>query len=168
MVQNSSISHNVALIPQPTPTSCWAASTAMLLGTSVGAVQSRTPADLMWPDGSLKNYSDEKSWLDGTRRYAAAHGLQYGPPRSWSVGALHERLSHGPVIFDLLWNHQQYAAGAGSPGHVVLLVGMSGEGADTEVTINDPWPPNRGDVVTRNYYALMQDVPTLTYRTFWR
>ncbi|MEO0634397.1 MAG: papain-like cysteine protease family protein [Pseudomonadota bacterium] len=168
MPVNSSISHPVTLIPQPTQTTCWAASTAMLIGSTVQNVINQTPKALVASDGGLKNYSDQDDWLSGTRDFAQAHRLQYGPPRTWTTEALHAQLSSGPIMIDMLWNAQNYISQAGSPGHMVLITGMSADNNGVTLTYNDPWPPNRGAVTTVNYATWLQQVPTRTYRTFWK
>ena len=51
MPQNSSISHDVPLIAQKTRSTCWAASTAMLIGSTESLVIRRTPSDLIGSSG---------------------------------------------------------------------------------------------------------------------
>ncbi len=165
------ILHNVRLIPQPTRSTCWAASTAMLTGRSVSEVQRRTPAHLVSSSGGLKNYSRDNDWVDGTRDYANAHGLRYAPPMSWSTAALRAQLAQGPMVFDMLWRADQYVDpddGVGSPGHMICVIGLDGDALDTELTYNDPWPPNVGAVTTVNYADWVRQVPTRTYRVFYR
>ena len=168
MVQNSSIYHRIPLIAQPDQTTCWAASTAMLLGKTVVQIQGSTPSSLLLSDGSLRNYSGAQDWVTGTQAFAHAHKLKYAAPRSWTVDALHAQLSLGPMIFDMLWNTTNYVHGNASPGHMILIVGISGEGESTTLTFNDPWPPRRGAITTVNYSDWIRDVPTRTYRVFWK
>ncbi|MET3495645.1 peptidoglycan-binding protein [Variovorax boronicumulans] len=166
------ILHPVALIPQPTPTQCWAASTAMVTRTTVTSVVSRTPADLIASDGGLLNFSDTGDAMTGSQRYAAAHSLSLRPPMSWSVGMLRDALRGAPLMFDMLWNAREYATGAGSPGHFIVVAGIRGDndasGRGTTLRIFDPWPPGRGERCSVGYFQWIQDVPTRTYRVFQR
>jgi hypothetical protein len=169
---NAPILHAVNLIPQPTPTQCWAASTAMLTRSNVPAVVARTPPDLIGTGGGLRNFSGTDDAMTGGRRYAAAHGLSVRPPMSWPVGMLRDALRTGPLMFDMLWHANEYAAGAGSPGHMVVVAGIRGDndpsGRGTTLRILDPWPPNRGARYSVGYFKWIQEVSTRTYRVFQR
>jgi len=166
------ILHAISLIPQPTPTQCWAASTAMITRSAVAAVVARTPPDLIAADGGLRNFSETGDAMTGGRRYAAAHGLTVRPPMSWSVGLLRDALRAGPLMFDMLWRSNEYAAGTGSPGHMIAVVGIRGDndpsGRGTTLRILDPWPPNVGARYSVGYFKWIQEVPTRTYRVFQR
>jgi peptidoglycan hydrolase-like protein with peptidoglycan-binding domain len=61
------ILYQIPFIPQPTPTTCWAASTAMVTRSSVYAVIARTPPDLILPAGDLRNFSET--------RYSTFYGM---------------------------------------------------------------------------------------------
>lgn len=164
------ILHTIPFIPQPTPTTCWAASTAMVTRSNVPAVIARTPADLILPDGSLRNFSDTADQVTGSARFARTHGMTVVPPTSWLPVALVRMLSRGPLIFDLLWNATEYTAGRGSPGHMIVVVGIRGDddqsGLGTTLRIYDPWPPNRGKRYSMGYFKWIQEIPTLTYHIY--
>jgi hypothetical protein len=102
------------------------------------------------------------------QRYGQVHGLRCNAPQSWTVPMLSAALSRGPLMFDMLWNSGEYAAGLGSPGHMIVVVGIRGDGdpsgRGTTVRIQDPWPPNKGKVYSRGYLRWVQELPTMTYR----
>jgi len=166
------IHHALPFIPQPTNSTCWAASTAMLCKSSVPMVISKTPSDLILPDGSLANKSEQSDWLTDTRRYSQAHGLRYLAPQSWGLDMLRSKMSQGPLMFDMLWSASDYTAGVGSSGHMIVIVGMRGDddptGKGTTLRIHDPWKPNQGKIYSVGHYRWMQEVPTRTYRVFHR
>lgn len=162
------IFHAVSFIPQPTRTTCWAASTAMMIGSSVAAVRARTPASMLSSNGGLSNYSDTQQGVVEGNRYGRIHGLLCYAPMSWTAGLLRDTLRRSPLMFDMLWNADDYVDGSGSPGHMVVIVGMRGEGAQATLTVYDPWPVNRGRRHMKNYYDWMREVPTRTYRVFER
>ncbi len=168
----ASANHNLTHIPQPTPSTCWAASTAMLTRSTVPAVIARTPRDMVSADGGLNNGSATDLGAPLGARFAAAHGLRCNPPMSWSVGALVNTLKRTPLIFSMLWRAQDYAAGRGSPGHWVAVSAMVSDnqptGEGTHLLVLDPWPPNRGKISWVEYQAWVMDVPTRTYRVFER
>lgn len=85
--------HRIRLVMQPTRTSCWAASTAMLLGlpNPVDA-----PDFMKLPDGSLRNDSELENPLI-TAQYAARFHLRIFPPMSWLPSALAGVLHAGAV-----------------------------------------------------------------------
>lgn len=175
LAQGSSVTsanHNVSHIPQPTPTTCWAASTAMMTRSTVPVVIARTPPAMIASDGGLLNRSETDQGASSGSRYAAAHGLRCYPPMSWSVSALVGKLQRGPLMFDMLWNSSEYAAGKGSPGHMIVVSAYVSDnhpaGQGTHLLVLDPWPPNRGKISWVEYQAWMLDVPTRTYRVFER
>jgi hypothetical protein len=164
------ILHRVPFIPQPTEQTCWAASTAMVTRSNVPAVIARTPSDLILPNGSIRNFSDTQDAVTGSARFARAHGMTVIPPMSWMPSALVSMLGRGPLIFDMLWNSRQYAAGNASPGHMITIVGIRGDGDQsgrgTTLRIHDPWEPNVGARYSVGYHQWIQEVPTRTYRVF--
>jgi peptidoglycan hydrolase-like protein with peptidoglycan-binding domain len=169
---NAPILHAIHLIPQPTPTQCWAASTAMITRSSVPAVVARTPPDLIASDGGLLNFSETGDAVTESRRYASVHGLTVRPPMSWPVNALRDALRGGVLMFDMLWQSSEYAAGTASPGHMIVIAGIRGDndpsGRGTTLRIFDPWPPNVGARYSVGYFKWIQEVPTRTYRVFQR
>ena len=164
------ILHELRFIPQPTDATCWAASTAMVTRSAVWAVVARTPTDLLLPGGSLKNFTGTAELMNGSTRFAAAHGLRFVPPSSWPPTALHSMLSSGPLIFDMLWDARSYIDGCDSAGHMIVIVGIRGDGNSsglgTTLRVLDPWPPNRGRCYSVGYAKWILEIPTRTYRIF--
>lgn len=168
----STANHNVTHIAQPTPTTCWAASTAMMTRSTVAAVRAKTPADMIAPNGGLRNSSgSDQAVVTGTR-YGNIHGLRCHAPMSWSVSAFVGILRQSPVMLDMLWKSSEYAQGSGSPGHMVVISAVvsdnnpSGDG--THLLVLDPWPPNTGKLSWVVYRTWINEVPTRTYRVFNR
>ena len=166
------ILHPVDFICQPTNSTCWAASTAMMTHSTVPTVIAKTPPDLILPDGSLRNDSETDDAVTNSRRYAAVHHLRPEPPMSWMVSRLRSALGYGPLMFDMLWDVGEYTAGRASPGHMIVVVGIRGDddesGIGTTLRIHDPWPPLKGERYSVGYLRWMQEVPTRTYRVFHR
>jgi hypothetical protein len=166
------ILHTVDFICQPTDSTCWASSTAMMTHSTVPFVIAKTPADLILADGSLRNDSETDDAVTNSRRFATAHHLRAEPPMSWMVSRLRSALGYGPLMFDMLWDVGQYTAGLGSSGHMIVVVGIRGDddesGFGTTLRIHDPWPPLKGDRYSVGYMRWMQEVPTRTYRVFHR
>lgn len=164
--------HNVTHIPQPTDSTCWAASTAMMTRSSVSTVIAKTPPDMIASDGGLKNSSATDQAMVSGSKYAAIHGLRCNPPMSWSVGALANAVKRGPLMFDMLWNTGEYVQGKGSSGHMIVVSAVVSDndptGKGTHLLVLDPWRPNVGKISWVEYQAWMQDVPTRTYRVFER
>jgi hypothetical protein len=164
------ILHSIAFIPQRTPTSCWAASTAMVSRSTIADVVHRTPDDLIMEDGSLMNFSETSDPVTGAARFAKANFLMVVPPMSWMPSGLRSMLSKGPLAFDMLWNATEYVKGRGSPGHMIAVVGIRGDndesGRGTTLRIYDPWPPNKGNRYSVGYFKWIQEVPTRTYHIY--
>ena len=123
----SPILHTIPFIPQRTPTSCWAASTAMVTRSTISTVVFRTPDDLITDDGSLKNFSESEDAVSGAARFAKANFMVVVPPTSWMPVALKSMLSKGPLVFDMLWSAKDYVQGRGSAGHMIAVVGIRGD-----------------------------------------
>jgi hypothetical protein len=166
------ILHKVPFIPQPTPSQCWAASTAMMTLSTVPGVLAKTPADMIAADGGLMNSSESDQAVVTGTRYALIHNLRCFAPMSWMVSSLRAQLQRGPLMFDMLWNADGYARGRGSPGHMIVVVGMRGDndpsGKGTTLRVHDPWPPGSGKKYSVGYFKWIQEVPTRTYRVFSR
>lgn len=168
----TTVNHNLHRIPQPTPTTCWAASTAVMTHSTVEAVKAKTPADMILPDGSLRNYSGTDQALESGNRYGQIHGLHCYPPMTWAVPAFVELIRRSPLMVDMLWNSSDYAAGHASPGHMVVVNAVISDndpmGEGTYLQILDPLPPHVGKVSWEEYAFWVNLVPTRTYRTFTR
>lgn len=164
------ILNNVPFIAQPTNTTCWATSTAMMKKSTVPIIIARTPPDMIAADGGLLNSSESDQAVVTGTRYGRIHGLRCHAPMSWSVDLLKQALSRGPLMFDMLWRVDEYTAGRGSPGHMIVVVGMRGDGEPdglgTTLRIHDPWPPNRGKIYSKGYAKWAVELPTMTYRVF--
>ncbi len=170
------IHHHRPFIAQPTTTTCWAASTAMLKRSSVAAVVAATPADLVAGDGGLLNASNLSDWRPGTERYARAHNLRFRAPASWTPQGFAGMLATGPIMVDTLWNVTGYLARVpggyqGSPGHMTLVVGCRGDndptGRGTSLMVYDPWEPGVGKRWRVSYSRWVGEVSTRTYRLFY-
>ncbi len=164
------ILHVLPFIPQPTDTTCLAASTAMMTNSNVPAVIAKTPPDMIGSSGGLKNSSGSDQAIVTGTAYGKIHGLKCHPPMSWMVSALRTQIQTSPMMWDMLWNAAEYAAGNASPGHMVVIVGMRGDdqpdGKGTTLRVFDPWAPNVGKKYSVGYFKWMQEVPTRTYRIF--
>ncbi len=131
-VSAMSINQSLGLVPQPTDVTCWAASIAMLTGTSVDEVV----------ELAGMNTTDGYGWGD-IQRAVSAHGLtEIGP----ACG--------GPDYFaPLLERSPLWIVEVGAPYHAVVLAGLNGGGQwdDTMATIYNPWPPGSGAVETKTF-----------------
>jgi hypothetical protein len=169
---HTNIMHQVNFIPQPTNTTCWAASTAMMTNSVVPVVIMLTPNDMIASDGGLKNSSGSDQAIVTGTRYGNIHNLRCYPPMSWSLEMMTDVLRRSPLMFDMLWNASDYVAGKGSPGHMIVVCGMRGDGdpvgLGTELYVQDPWPPNVGKKSWVNFNKWLNEVPTRTYRVFER
>ncbi|PXW80875.1 papain like cysteine protease AvrRpt2 [Nitrosomonas sp. Nm84] len=168
----STAHHSVTHIAQPTASTCWAASTAMMTHSTVAAVRAKTPTDMIASDGGLRNSSgSDQAVVTGTR-YGNIHNLRCHAPMSWSVSALYTALRQSPLMFDMLWNSAEYAQGSGSPGHMIVVSSMVSDnnptGNGTYLLVLDPWPPNVGKIAWVEYQRWINEVPTRTYRVFNR
>jgi hypothetical protein len=147
----------------------------MMTNSSVPSVRAKTPDDMVAKDangkdaGLANSSGSDQAMVSGTR-YAKVHGLVCSQPQSYMVSALRAKIQTSPMMWDMLWNTYDYAAGLGSPGHMIVVIGMRGDnepnGKGTTLRIHDPWPPNRGKIYSVGYFKWMQEVPTRTYRVF--
>lgn len=171
--------HNLTRIPQPTPTTCWAASTAVMKRSTVAAVRAATPAAMIASDGGLLNGSGGNDGLTMGQAYGRIHGLNCHAPASWTSGGMTGLVRRSPVMFDMLWSVSGYItrtniAGqyVGSPGHMIVVSAVVSDGTfnggNTFLRVLDPWPPHVGRDTWVNYTTWMQEVPTRTYRLFDR
>ena len=172
------IHHDIPMMAQPTQTTCWATSTAMINNSTIPAVMARTPANLLLADGSLRNESENDDPGRSGRPYAQAHNLWYHGPMSWRLSYFQQQLTKGPLMLDMLWDAKGYTTKdpkvpgqfIGSSGHMIVVVGMRGDGDEsgkgTSLYIHDPWPPTFGDAYAVNYFKWINQVATRTYRVF--
>lgn len=166
------ISYPVRLVPQHTTATCWSAATAMLLGRSASVSPGGARIDPnpgpgfggLWNDSLSNNPAN-------TLAFARSHGLNMEHARSWAPSGLASLMrAHGPLMADLLWNDRTYAAGQGSPGHMILFGGIRGDNTSegTTIKIYDPWPVGRGSVYSVVYGPFMRAIPTATYQIFYQ
>jgi peptidoglycan hydrolase-like protein with peptidoglycan-binding domain len=164
--------HNVRLIPQPTPSTCWAAATAMLKGSTVAAIIAATPPHLVLEGGGTANFSDSADNVTGNQEFARAHNLRYHAPQSWAVSGLKGLLQGSPVMVSMLWNAGEYVSGRGSSGHRMVIYGIDTDddptGLGTLLHIHDPWKPTFGKTFQKSYNALVNETPCFTYGVFTR
>lgn len=170
--RSAPVIHAVRLIPQPTPSTCWAAATAMLKNTTVNAVIAATPPALVSGSGGTPNFSERADNVSGNQQFARVHNLRYHPPMSWTVAAFVGLIRQGPAMLSMLWNAGTYAAGAGSSGHRVVVYGVDSDGDPTGqgtlLHIHDPWAPGVGKTHQISYYRLVNETPCFTYGVFTR
>jgi hypothetical protein len=168
----SSYNHNIRLIPQPTPSTCWAAGTAMMTRSTPKAVIAKTPKAMIGSGGGLLNSSNTDQAIVEGSKFARIHGLRCFPPMSWLAAGLCAKIRQSPLAIEMLWRADQYAAGNGSPGHFVVvdafITDNSPDPKHTYLHVLDPWPPNVGKSYWVEYVQWMLDVPTRTYRIYSR
>ncbi|GLS85409.1 hypothetical protein GCM10010873_03820 [Cypionkella aquatica] len=164
------ILHNVPYISQPTPTTCWAAATAMLTRVSIQSIRMTTPTRLLAADGSLLNESERGQRLEVHQTFARLHRLRYQPPQSWPVSVLIGLLRHGPIMLELLHNPASFNRGTGSSGHYVVIVGARGSHADdgstTTLRIYDPDDSSGEGIYSVVYGSMLRRVPLATFGMF--
>jgi hypothetical protein len=133
------VEHEVFLVPQPTPVSCWAAALTMV-------VDYRDKVNYPVSDiASLAgmNLTTGYGWSQ-IRKAVSAWGLAELAPVSadptWWADMLAE---NGP-----LWIVE-----VGAPFHAVVLTGLHGDGTPefTEAHVFNPWPPNSGAVEHKTF-----------------
>jgi hypothetical protein len=160
--------HAVPFISQPTPTTCWAASAAMMKGGSVAMIRLATPVRMLNAAGALLNESEAGAGNAIHREFGRIHGLHLHPPRCWLPSALIAMVTAAPVMMQCLWNTRSYLRGQGSDGHWVVLVGVRGtrneNGRETSFRIHDPLE----GIYSANYAAMLRRVPLATYALFTR
>jgi len=120
------IGYSVSLVAQPTESSCWAASIAMLVNETPQAVVEAAGMSL-----------DEGYGWDQIEPAAHQWGLSELAPASGPPSVLASWLSeNGP-----LWVVER-----GAPYHAVVVGGISGDGSmdGTYVTVYNPWPVGSG------------------------
>lgn len=148
------------LVPQPTPTTCWAAATAMTLGRNTPV---NAPPGVSVPNG-LPNDSELNNFPT-TKRFNQYYGLSLMAPQSWLPSGLASLIrSHGRLLVNTLWNAGGYVGHTGSAGHYRVFVGARGTEEHATLLIYDPWPPNKGAIYSIDYAKLVRDTSTTTYQ----
>jgi ABC-type bacteriocin/lantibiotic exporter with double-glycine peptidase domain len=144
-MSDCSVSLNVPLIPQPTAVSCWAASLTMVVAYRDQAIY--TPQSIA--AAAQMDVNTGYGW-DQIKAAVSAWNLNTeGPtcamPSDWA-GLLE---SFGPI----------WIVEVGNPNHAVVIVGINGDGTPegTNVTLNNPWPPNNGVVENKTFVDFESD-----------
>ena len=127
--------YEVPLVAQTTEMSCWAAAAAMVVG---------------WRDQTA---IDTEEIARGTGRWQAyREGLQPDDvatlARVWELTIEAPRTYASADLETLLRRCGPLWVGQADPDlHVICVVGVSGDGTanGTQVQVNDPWPPGRGE-----------------------
>jgi hypothetical protein len=124
------VGSSIPLIAQPTDVTCWAASIAMLVGT--------TPEDVC--EQNEMSTTDGYGW-DDIRKAVQKYGLTEIGPACGGPDYFAPMLQHSP-----LWIVE-----TGNPYHAVVVTGMYTDDdqwswENTWVTVNNPWPPGSGEV----------------------
>jgi Papain-like cysteine protease AvrRpt2 len=120
----------VDLLPQPTPNSCWATTFAMLLGWRDSVcIEPQTIANRCGHDlNYVLPWGDHAS----TARTLGLHSAQ--PMCYTETGFKNLIEQHGPIVVTKAVNS---SSGAGANTHIVLVVGMYSDGANSFVRIYD-------------------------------
>ncbi|MDB5658717.1 MAG: hypothetical protein JWS10_1332 [Cypionkella sp.] len=164
------ILHNVVYLAQPTPTTCWAAATAMLTGTSIQAVQMTTPQRLLATDGSLICKAEPIQRLEIHQAFAHFHRLRYQPPQSWPVAVLINLLRNGPIMLEISHNQASFLPGLTPMGHYVVIVGARGshaaDGSSTTLRIYDPDDSQGEAIYSVVYGSMLSRAPLSTFGMF--
>ena len=94
------ILHRVTLIPQPSDTTCWAASTAMVLGQSVNSIiaQNRSLGLTDSTDGQPNDSSLQQP--ENMEKFAAANGFGVLYGQSWTASGLAAELRPPRAVMD--------------------------------------------------------------------
>lgn len=130
------VQYDVPLVAQPTDVTCWAASLDMVIGYRD---QVSYAVDTVAEQAGLTT-TDSHGWSEIQTAVKAWNLVEEGPasgmPDYWAT----QLANCGP-----LW-----VVETGNPYHAVVLIGIDGDGtADgSTVTVNNPWPPNQGEVQT--------------------
>jgi hypothetical protein len=156
--------HPVRLVAQPTATTCWAASAAMILGRSAPVT---APPFMLNASGALINDSELNDAAISSQ-FCRAFGLRLYPGQSWLPQGLAAVMRRGPVMCNVLWDVTGFVSGAGSDSHWVVFAGIRGDGTPegTTIRVYDPLPQGRGSVYPVIYGPLMRRLPAATYQLF--
>lgn len=164
------ILHNVPYLSQPTPTTCWAAATAMLTRMPIQAIRMTTPSGLLTADGSLINENERGQRLEVHQTFARLHRLHYQPPQSWPVANLIGLLRSGPIMLEFLRNPGSFQRSSGSSGHYVVIVGARGshdaDGSSTTLRIYDPDDSGGEGIYSVVYSTMLRRAPLATFGMF--
>ena len=128
----SPIQLSVPLIPQPTDSSCWAASMAMIVSTRDSS--STAPDSVAQAAGMTT--TDGYGWSDIQRAVKQWNLRQLGPACALPTAWADQLRSYGPI----------WIVEIGAPYHAVVVTGVDGDGTPegSTIIVNNPWPPNAG------------------------
>jgi len=157
--------YTVDLIPQVTGVTCWAASTAMIVGwlDNVNiSVQEIVEGVGYWAQYDNENYSIDKSLASFDLNMFEVWGLVPDTRYTYSLES----------IADLLWNYgplwvasdEKLTSNSSSNGHIRVIGGISGDGSEggTLLKIYDPWDRNSNRFRRGNSGSVYQE----TYSEF--
>lgn len=135
------VGQSIPLIAQPTEVTCWAASIAMLVGRSVQEVC----------DGAGMTTTDGYEWP------AIQNAVRY-----WGLTEIGPACGGPDYFAPMLQSSPLWIVEVGAPYHAVVLTGMYTDADEwawdnTMVTVNNPWPPNSGNVETRAFMDFAND-----------
>ncbi|CAN5492831.1 hypothetical protein BH11BAC1_BH11BAC1_26360 [soil metagenome] len=157
--QEININYDVPLIPQIDKTSCWAASSAMILSSvtqsSVSVQSIKDKVNTSLPAVDITN----GLFPDDTKAVGDLLGLTFDYPQCYGVAGFADLLKRakGPVAF---------VVENGDGGvHAIIINGMKGDGTPegTNVEYLDPWPPNKGEINSENFSTLMASMEKLGF-----
>lgn len=139
------IQHKVTLVGQPTDMSCWSAAVTMITGNTFSA----GPGSASVAESGGLSPDDNNIYT-----FAQSQGLRVFALQTWSVEGLINLLRNGPVAM----------LGVMPRRHSVVIAGIASEGTpDTTVlTIYDPYPVLKGQIMKVNYQQLMTTFPLST------
>lgn len=141
---------DVPLIPQPTAVSGWAASLAM-----VAAYRDRASYSAEQVAGAANmDVQSDYDWTE-IQNAISVWDLQTEGP----ISAMPEYWANLLQQFGPVWIVE-----VGNPNHVVIIVGVNGDGTaeGTSITLNNPWPPENGTVETKPFTDFETDFELAT------
>ncbi len=139
--------YDVPLIPQRTNMGCWAASIAMILSWKNDA--SFDPGSIAANSGGPSYVPELTNGLDPNDRHILErNGFKILYPQCYTYQGFIDLLdAYGP-----LW-----VAGAVPSPHIRVVTGYYWG----LLSVNDPWPPNRGEKYLRAFSTFMLEMETL-------
>jgi papain like cysteine protease AvrRpt2 len=146
--------YDVPLIPQATGMGCWAASIAMILSWQNEA--SFDPGMIAANPGGISYVPNLQSGLDPNDQYILSrNGFALEPPQCYTAGAVYDLLkSYGPLWVACLTPLPPRNT---LEPHIRVVTGMDGG----TLSVNDPWPVNRGARYRRPFTFFFGEMETL-------
>src|SRR5580704_153616 len=139
----------VMLRPQETPMWCWAASGQMVMETLGRNVPQCDQANNRFGHSDCCNHPTPVPCVEGGwpefSKYGFSSSVTNSAPLTWSQIVDQICTKKKPFAFSWHWTD--------GGGHMMVLKACSQSGAQNYVTINNPWPPNVGEVQILTYAA---------------